>query len=240
MKSQYVLPVIIVAIGVLLAGGIFLLSRAPAGTNTGTAQKTRAVDATDHILGNPNAPVKIIEYADLECPYCKAFQKTMDQVMNVYGSSGKVAWVFRNFPLGQIHSKAPQEAQAAECAADQGGNDAFFKFVDHLYDITPSENGLDLSTLPDIAGAVGLNVDQFKQCLASNKYAQKVQNDYNEAIAEGLQGTPHIVIMTSGGDTLELDGNQPYSAMKTAIDQVLAALGQSVTASSTAATTTAQ
>ncbi len=239
MKSQYILPVSIVIVGALIAGAVFLVSRGSGGqTSGGTGAATRPVDATDHILGNPNAPVKIVEYADLECPFCKNFQVTMNQLMQYYGPSGKVAWVFRNFPLTQIHSKAPMEAQATECAAAQGGDTAFFKFIDRLYEVTPGSNGLDLAQLPVIAGDVGLDPQALQQCLTANTYADKVQKDYNEAIAEGVQGTPHIVIMTSAGAVLTLDGNQPYASMRAAIDQVLAAIGEPVTA--TASTTNSQ
>ncbi len=228
MKSHYVLPVSIVIVGALIAGAIFLVSRGPGPSGTGPAAAVRPVDQTDHIFGNPNAPVKIVEYADLECPFCKDFQSTMDQLMQYYGPSGKVAWVFRNFPLTQLHSKAPEEAQAAECAAAQGGSSAFFKFIDKVYSVTPGDNGLDLAQLPSIAQEVGLDGAKLSQCLAANTYAAKVESDYNEAIAEGAQGTPHIVIMTSAGEVLSLDGNQPYSSMRAAVDQVLSAIGESV------------
>ena len=229
MKSQYVLPFSIVIVGILIAGAVFLISRAPSGSSTGTtAAAVRPVDSTDHIFGNPDAPVKIVEYADLECPFCKDFETTMDQVMQYYGASGKVAWVFRNFPLAQIHSKAPAEAAAAECAAAQGGSPAFFKFIDKLYSVTPSENGLDPAQLPIIAGDIGLNVTTFNQCTAAGTYATKVQDQYNEGIAEGFQGTPAIVIMTSDGAALTLSGAQPYASMRAAVDQVLSSIGQSV------------
>jgi protein-disulfide isomerase len=137
MKSQYVLPITIVVAGLLIAGAVFLVGKsgAPSSNNTGgqtQAINFRAADNTDHILGNPSAPVKVIEYADLECPYCKVFETTMHQVMQHYGTSGQVAWIYRPFPLGQIHSKAPKEAEAAECAADQAGNKGFFDYIDSI------------------------------------------------------------------------------------------------------------
>ncbi|MEI7720153.1 MAG: thioredoxin domain-containing protein, partial [bacterium] len=141
MKSQYVLPLTIVIAGAFIAGAVFLVGTSNSPTNkAGEAQKVtgRPYDPTlDHVLGNPNAPVKVVEYADLECPFCKTFNTTMHQVMDFYGQSGKVAWVYRPFPLGQIHSKAPKEAEAAECAADQGGDVAFYKYIDQIYLITP-------------------------------------------------------------------------------------------------------
>lgn len=241
MRSNYALPIAIVVVGAVVAGAVFLLSRgAPTPGQTNTAA-IRPVDSTDHIYGNPNAPVKIVEYADLECPFCKTFDATMQQVMDYYGPSGKVAWVFRNFPLASIHSKAPTEAQAAECAADQGGSTAFFKFINHLYDITPSENGLDLAQLPQIATDVGLNGTTLQQCLNANTNQAKVEAQYNEAIAAGFQGTPTIVIMTPQGVALTLNGAQPYASMRAAIDETLSELGQSVSSTSTpAATSTAQ
>ena len=236
MKSQYVLPITIVVAGLLIAGAVFLVGKsgttAPPTTGTITTSKVPAVTSSDHILGNPNAPVMVVEYADLECPYCKQFETTMHQVMDYYGQSGQVAWVYRPFPLAQIHSKAPEEAEAAECAADQGGSAAYFKYIDQIYTVTPSENGLDLAQLPAIAQQQGLNLTQFNQCLSSGKYAQKVQSSYNEAMAAGGTGTPFIAIMASG-DALTLEGAQPYDSMRAAIDQVLATLPASQSASTT-------
>jgi protein-disulfide isomerase len=226
MKSQYVLPLTIVVAGLLIAGAVFLAGKSgtPSAANNGTSQAInfRPVDATDHTLGNPNATVKVIEYADLECPYCKVFETTMHQVMDYYGQSGQVSWTYRPFPLAQIHSKAPKEAEAAECAADQGGNTAYFNYIDKLYSITPGENNLDLAQLPIIAQDVGLNVDTFNTCLNSGKYAQKVQDSYNEAIKAGGTGTPFILITKAGStDAIPLEGAQPYDSMRAAIDAVL-------------------
>lgn len=224
MKSQYVLPITIVVAGALIAGAVFLAGKSGTpspNTNTGQPFQARAyTPGVDHILGNPNAKVKIVEYADLECPYCKTFHTTMHQVMDYYGASGNVAWVYRPFPLASIHSKAPREAQAAECAAEQGGDAAFFKFIDGVYEVTPGENNLDLAQLPVIAQKAGLNVDAFNSCLASGKYVQKVQDSYNEAIKLGAQGTPYTLIMV-GSEAVVLNGAQPYDSMRAAIDAVL-------------------
>lgn len=237
MKSQYVLPLTIVVAGALIAGAVFLSGTHSTNTNTNQNQggqiTARAYDASkDHILGNPNAAVKVVEYMDLECPHCKIFNTTMHQVMDYYGTSGNVAWVQRPFPLAQIHSKAPQEAQAAECAAEQGGDTAYFKYTDKLFEVTPSDNGLDLAQLPVIAQQVGLNVDSFNTCLSSGRYAKKVTDSYNEAISFGGQGTPYTLIMV-GTEAVALNGAQPYDSMRAAIDAVLASAGVSNTASTT-------
>lgn len=239
MQSSYVLPVTIVVAGALIAGAVFFVGKNNTpGSPDGTAKTAvRAYDPSlDHILGNPNAAVKVVEYADLECPYCKTFHTTMHQIMDHYGTSGDVAWIYRHFPLGQLHSKAPQEAAAAECAADQGGDVAFYKYIDKVYEVTPSSNGLDLAQLPVLAGQIGLDVEVFTQCLSSGKFAKKVQNSYDEAIAAGGQGTPHVIIMV-GNDSVTLQGSQPYDSMRAAIDAVL---GQVTTPAPAATATTTQ
>ncbi len=109
-------------------------------------EKMSPVTSADHIQGDINAPVKVVEYSDLECPFCKRFHTTMQQVMKEYGKD-KVAWVFRQFPLSQLHSKSPKEAEATECVAELGGNDAFWKFVDLINEVTPSNNALDKAVI---------------------------------------------------------------------------------------------
>lgn len=230
MKSQYVLPLTIVVAGALIAGAVFW-----AGTqgttpsqNNGDDLAVRPYDpAVDHILGNPDAPVKIIEYADLECQYCKTFHVTMHQLMDFYGEQGQVAWVFRHFPLAQIHSKAPQEAMAAECAAAQGGGDtAFFRYIDKIYEITPSSNGLDLALLPQVAAEQGLDVAAFNQCLSQGQFSKRITDSYKEALDAGGEGTPYVLVtvdgkLVPGGN---LSGNQPYASMRAIIDALLGTL----------------
>jgi protein-disulfide isomerase len=239
MKSQYVLPITIVVAGALIAGAVFLAGKGSTTNPNQTGDTVNAREYTpgrDHILGNPNAEVKLVEYLDLECQFCKSYHTTVHQIMDYYGDSGKVAWVVRPFPLAQLHSKAPQEAQAAECAAEQGGDTAFFSYIDKVYEITPSNNGLDLSQLPVIAKDLGLNVDQFNSCLSSGKYAPKIQESYNEAIALGAQGTPYTLVM-KGSDSVVLPGAQPYDSLRAAIDAVLGELGTTPANTQTSTTT---
>ncbi len=240
MNNQYVLPITIVVAGALIAGAVFFIGKTNVptpGTGTTGAVTARAYDpATDHILGNPQAKVKVVEYYDLECPHCKTFQATLHKVIEHYGAAGDVAWVSRPFPLASVHSKAPQEAQAAECAAEQGGDVGYFKFVDKLFEVTPSNNGLDLAQLPVIAEQVGLDKAALSTCLSSNKYAKKISDSYSEAIKLGAQGTPYTLLMV-GTDAVILSGNQPYDSMVAAIDAVL---GGADTTSTTPGQTTTQ
>lgn len=92
------------------------------------------VTASDHILGDINADILIVEYSDLECPYCARFHTTVKDIIAQYGT--KVAWVYRHFPLDGIHPNARAKAEASECVASLGGNDAFWKYVDGTFDAT--------------------------------------------------------------------------------------------------------
>ncbi len=95
----------------------------------------------DYILGNKDADVIIYEYSDTECPFCKRFHATMHELIN--NNKGKVAFVYRQFPLDSIHPKTRKESEALLCAGELGGNDAFWKYLDTIFEITPSNNGLD-------------------------------------------------------------------------------------------------
>ncbi len=100
----------------------------------------KAVSPDEHLLGNTNARIVIVEYSDLECPFCKTFHNTMHEVVK---SDPEVAWVFRHYPIPQLHAKALREAEATECAWEQKGNEGFWKYADKIFEITPSNDGLD-------------------------------------------------------------------------------------------------
>src|SRR3989344_552591 len=183
-KKSLSIPFAIIIAGVLIAGAVFITkspgtpanNTAAAGAATIETIAMRQVSAQDHILGNPNAQIVIVEYSDLECPFCKTFHNTLHDLMDEYGKTGQLAWVYRQFPLGELHRRAASEAAASECAAEQGGNTAFWKFIDEVFRVTPSNDGLDPAILPQIAQTVGLNVTAFNSCLSSNKYAEKVKD----------------------------------------------------------------
>lgn len=224
----------IIITGVIIAGAIFLTNGSSStGTaaqqpqaapqQTGDLEAMTAVSSADHIRGNPNAPVKIVEYSDFECPFCKGFHATMKQVMDEYGASGKVAWVYRHFPLEQLHPvKARKEAVATECANEQGGNDAFWKYADRFFELTPSNNQTDIDTvLPQIAKEIGLNVATFNECLASTKYDQHIENEVQNAVATGGQGTPWSIVVGKDEKKYPLSGAQPYPNVKQLIEAAL-------------------
>jgi protein-disulfide isomerase len=233
-KNNLTVPVAIVVAGLLVAGAIFITrGGAPARNTAETLPNIENVTidpviASDHILGNPNAEIMIVEYSDTECPFCKEFHNTMHAIIDKYGKDGKVAWVYRHFALSYpsdqapaLHPKAAKEAEASECAADLGGNDKFWAYIDEVYNITPSNNGLDAAELPKIAERIGLNRNAFETCLASGKFAQKVRDAYDAALEAGASGTPYSVIVTKSGSKIPITGAQPLRAVDSVIQTLL-------------------
>jgi len=228
------IPVAIVLAGALIAGAIYFVNKGNtasptvSGNNPPTAT-LRAITSSDHILGNPKASIVIVEYTDLECPFCKSFHATMHTIMNEFGADGKVAWVVRNAPIPQLHAKAMREHEAAECVAELGGNEKYWAFIDKVFAITPSNDGLDAAQLPKIAGEIGIDAAKFQTCLNSGKHQAKIQADFNEGLAASDSlvgpnqfGTPFSVMIV-GDQKLPISGAQPLTAVRSAIQSVLAA-----------------
>lgn len=227
------IPIAIVIAGALIAGALFfadggsvggLATNAPrpqaAVDESATLNEMHAISADDHVRGDPNAPVKIVEYSDFECPFCKSFHSTMRQIMDEYDKEGKVAWVYRHFPLDQLHPvKSRKESVASECANELGGNEAFWKFADRFFEITPSNNQTDIDTvLPQIAREIGLDKDKFAACLTSGKYDAHIEEDYQNAIATGGNGTPWSIVVAPNGKKFPLSGAQPIENVKALIE----------------------
>lgn len=234
-ENDMKIPVAIVIAGAIIAAAIFFsgapiqsnkIAPSPKQADTPTvnldgAKSIAPVTDADHLRGNPNAPVVIVEYSDFECPYCKVFHTTMQEIMNTYGKDGKVAWVYRHFPLDALHSKARTEAVAAECAGKLGGDTAFWAFADRLFALTPSNNGLDLTLLPQIAGYAKLNTVDFQACLVSGEFDAHIEENYRDAVEAGGQGTPFSVIIANGEVLVPVSGAESYERMKELIDIAL-------------------
>ncbi len=197
------------------------VNKAPAPTAQPSQDiEVNPVTGEDHIKGDlDTAEVVVVEFSDTECPFCKRFHSTMQQVVDEYGD--QVAWVYRHFPLDQLHSKARNEAIATECAAELGSNKGFWAFLDRLMEITPSNDGLQASQLPEIAEYAGLDVTAFETCLESERYADKVQDDEQDAATAGGRGTPYSVAISKDGQTVPINGAQPFASVKATIDSLL-------------------
>ncbi len=238
-RSTLIIAGAVVFAGLLIAAGIVFGNQSnntdtadnADDTQTATAEEINIepVSEDDWLRGQTDAQVTIVEYSDPECPYCKRFHDTMNQVVDNYDGS-QVAWAYRHFPISQLHSKAPQEAQALECAGQIGGQEAFWQFADTLYAETPSNDGLDLSRLPEFAETAGVDVTAFEECTNSDQYQDLVQSEYQDATSNGGQGTPYNVVVTNRGNTYPLPGAVPYQSMTQVVDAILEGIEQDLNA----------
>lgn len=189
--------------------------------NTASLEKIAPVTADDHIRGNPNAPIVIVEYSDFDCPYCHSFHTMMQQLMDEYGPGGEVAWVYRHMPLTSLHPSAAHLAEASECVAELGGNEAFWKFADSIFGERTQAESTNVALLPEFAESAGVNVADYEACLDNQRNRAEVEADLENAITVGAQGTPYSVVI-AGDQKMPINGSpRSYSDLKLLIDGVL-------------------
>lgn len=171
----------------------------------------------DHVQGPADAPVTLVEYSDLQCPFCSRFHPTMQQVMKEY--KGKVRWVYRHFPLS-FHPNAVPAANAAECASEQG---KFWEFIDKVFSNNSAVNaaGFDTSLLSQWAGEIGLNKSKFDACFKASKYSSVISADQASGSAAGVDGTPATIIIGKDGSKKLIPGALPFEAVKPMLDEAL-------------------
>lgn len=202
---------IIVAIALIITASLVQTSAAPTGAISVTVPP---ITTDDHIRGDANAPVKVIEYSDLECPFCKNFHETMLQVFSEYGPTNQITWVYRHFPLTQLHKQARGEAIATECAAKAASvekkDEVFWAMVDGIFEQTTANDGLDLSTLPNLAVKAGADRAQFIKCYNSAETADKVDADAAGGAEAGAEGTPYTLVISPKGNVFPINGAYPY------------------------------
>lgn len=187
-------------------------------------------------MGNPDAPIQIVEFGDFQCPYCERFAtetepllvenyiKT-DKVYFTYRSAGN--WVSKN--IGQGSTESQDAALAAYCAADQ---DKFWEMHDSLFannrDVE-DQGSFSSRRLAGMAASLGLDMAAFQNCYDNSKYADQVQQDYEDAIAAGVQGTPSFIVtykVSGETQTYLIEGAQPYQAFQQALDAILQEIGK--------------
>ncbi len=180
----------------------------------------RPVDETDYIRGNPNAPIMVIEYSDYDCPFCKSFHSTMNRVMDDYGVTGKVSWVYRQFPIAQLHPNAPRISEAAFCVGELGGDQAFWTFSDLVFEERETNEQTNMSRLAEFAGTAGVSQAEFNSCLSSGKYTSAVEASLSEGAKAGAEGTPYSVVIV-GDQQAVINGAQPYAVVKQILDNLV-------------------
>ena len=177
----------------------------------------------DPIIGNPDAPITIIEFSDFQCPFCARFHiQTLPTIMEEYIEKGDVKLVFRDFPLQNIHPNAVPASVAAECANEQG---KFKEMHDILFERQNEWSNLETVYVIDLfnqySKQINLEQEQFTSCLSTGKYVKEIQNDLNDGRTYGVTGTPGFFIGNEQIGFVELKGSQPFESFKKIIDSQL-------------------
>lgn len=228
-NQNLLFPATIIIIGIIISGGILMyrtvLKNDSEEFNKNIPQEVgiKPITSEDKILGNPNADIIIVEYSDFECPYCKLFHSTMNDIMHEYGRNGKVAWIFRHFPLDS-HKNAKGAAIAAECVYRIGGNEKFWEYSNILF--ASSTDILSKDNLESIAvNNLSLEQEKYNACLNNADVLAKIESD----VADGKIiyendpnfGTPYSFVITKTGIQTKIIGAQPFSDVKALIDQFI-------------------
>ncbi len=189
--------------------------------DTGPVEITGPVDVSEGhlpVLGNKNAKVTIIEFSDFQCPFCKTlFDESLAQIKKDYVDTGKAKFAYRHYPLTSIHPNAQKTAEATECANEQG---KFWEYHDQLFTYqadweTLTGEALD-AKLSEYAVAVGIDGTQLLECVTSNKFADKVEEDISAGNEVGVDGTPATFI-----NGIRISGAVPYEEFKAEIERAL-------------------
>lgn len=191
--------------------------------DTVSSSGPRLVDDTDYIRGNPNAPILLIEYSDYDCPFCKQFHDTMNQIMDEFGVDGRVAWVYRQFPLEQLHPNAPRISEAALCVGEIGGNTAFWQFTDLIFEQRELKAQTNMVKLPDYAERVGVDRSAYTTCMQGRQMQESVTSSLKDGFDTGIRGTPYTFVV-AGNQQAVINGARSYETVRgivtTLVDQL--------------------
>ena len=220
-KLELTPSIAILIAGVLIAGTILFVNYyAPAqgalDKDQNSSLSIRPPSSRDHIVGSPDAPIVLIEYSDLECPFCASIHPTLKRI--VAESEGGVAWVYRHFPLENIHTQARPAAVASECVAKLAGNDKFWTFIDSIF---TNQGQMNSAYYTQLATGLGVNQAALKTCVASGEFDSAIDADYTEAIANGGNGTPFTIIVGKDGTLVPFSGALPYAQIMAVIKGVM-------------------
>lgn len=227
------IPISIVIAGMFIGAGLYF-GNAQGGVPAdsvvaqGTQQQEREdttgmvdpVTESDHLRGNPDAPIVIVEYSDYDCPFCSRFHETMKVVVEKYGDN--VAWVYRQFPIEQLHPNAPAVAVASECVARIGGNDAFWQFSDAYFAARGAGDQTAHDVLiPELVTDAGVGEAEFTACFESGETLADIRADMQDAVETGGGGTPWSILIAPDGSTYPINGALPQGSIEQIINTVL-------------------
>lgn len=185
----------------------------------------RNIDQSDFVEGNEKEGVYVVEYSDPECPFCITYYPTLKRVRDEYKS--KVAFVYRHFPLTEIHPNAFDESKAILCAGRVGGYAKYFEYMDKLYSYKAGSNQTTLpkNGISDIAKGVGVDFAQFEACMKNEKSSEEINASMGDGVQAGVEGTPTSFVLKKTRKGYEIIavivGARPYEYTKAAIEQAL-------------------
>ncbi len=225
--KDLLIPGAIVIAGIAIGMGLYFSGGSTSGGNLAAdpviepeeevdrTDQVAEVTSDDHRKGPADATVTIVEYSDFDCPFCSRFHDSMNELVS---ASDDVAWVYRHFPLEQLHPQAAGVAVASECVADIAGDDAFWSFTDGYFAVRGARDATPHDVLvPRLANEAGVTSAQLQECLESGRFQADVQADVDNAIATGGRGTPWSIVIGPSGKTYPINGALP----KAAIEQVI-------------------
>lgn len=221
-KSSLLVPISILIAGALLSVAVYVVRVAEEESPLEFVGSIRPVSPEDHMVGNPDAPVTVVLYSDIDCAYCKDFQATLSELMTEYAAVGTVSLVYRHFPVININQYSAEHAEAAECVAELAGDTLFFRFIDALQQATPGNDEFDPSGYGNVVGGLGISTSDFETCMESDRHVERVTLDFENAVAAGGEAAPYAVVLVKGGEPIPITGALPYSTMKEVIDRALA------------------
>ena len=208
--SRNATPVAIAIASVVIAGSIYARSTPVASTTVAYASERSEFS---HVYGNEDAPTKIIEFSDIECPYCAQIHPTLKQLVDE--SNGTLAWEFRHFPLPS-HKNAETAARAAECVGRLAGNEAFWSFLDFAFQ---NQRLLTAKFYEDTAGALGVSEDALFECTENPDIHESIANDVRTSVSLGGTGTPFSIIQYEDGSLRPVSGALPIEQWRSLLNK---------------------
>lgn len=196
-------------------------------TDVAAARRSAVIDVSGSpARGSESAVVALVEFSDYECPFCiRHFTQTWPQIEAAYVNTGRVRYVFQDFPVDQLHPAAIRAHEAGRCAADQG---RFWEMHAGLFSPAGSHTA---ELLEKRAADVGLRLDEYRACVSSGKHTQAVRKSVTEGQRLGIQGTPSFLVGVRDPKTDEvrvlqaISGAQQFEVFSRAIEMTLKKLG---------------
>src|SRR3989338_9559269 len=217
-KNFYLPAAILIAAFVI--GGSLVYSANMQKGGTGNTVNPPVIDGSrveftiteqDHIRGNPDAEVTLVEFSDLQCPFCRSFHPTVQQALEEYGDT--IRWVYKHFPLDNIHPEARPAAEAAECVWKQKGDEGFWAFADKVFE---EQDRIGSTLYLGVVESLGMDIAKYDTCVSQRTYEDKVEQDYQQGLRAGVTGTPGSYV-----NGIPVKGAVPYATLKATIEQAL-------------------